>query len=174
MVKLATAHLAAVARLTTPFTSLHAEPSPAQARRSQECEYTPRDPQSHTGSKKTTGERSSRGLLLWPAVKDHPDLCRADSRKLVPLLPNVDYYFAAATVGRDKHDPLGQLLGDLLVRPGSAVGSHSDDLRKLDIKPENCAVFHERNHFDLLDDERVHRQIIEWFEPVGGELLISQ
>ena len=128
------------------------------------------------GRKSSAGIKDLRhGDLLdedWQGY--HPDLCRADSRKLVPLLPNVDYYFAAATVGRDKHDPLGQLLGDLLVRPGSAVGSHSDDLRKLDIKPENCAVFHERNHFDLLDDERVHRQIIEWFEPVGGELLISQ
>ena len=72
------------------------------------------------------------------------------------------------------HDPLGHVLGDLLVRLDSAVGSHNDDLRKLHIEPENCRVFHEKNHFDLLDDERVHGQIIEWFEPVHGELLIFQ
>ena len=55
------------------------------------------------------------------------------------------------------------VLGDLLVRLESAVGNHKDDLRNLDIHPENCRVFHEKNHFDLLDDERVHRQIVDWF-----------
>jgi pimeloyl-ACP methyl ester carboxylesterase len=93
----------------------------------------------------------------------HPDQTRPDTRKMVPLLPDVDYYFAAATLGRDREDPLGQVLGDLLVRLDSAVGSHKNDLKKLHIKPENCRVFHEKNHFDLLDDERVHSQIIDWF-----------
>ena len=92
----------------------------------------------------------------------HPDHPRPDTRTVVPLLPDVNYYFAAASLGRDRNDPLGQLLGDLLVRLDSAVGSHANDLRKLSIKPENCRVFHEKNHFDLLDDERVHRQIIDW------------
>jgi pimeloyl-ACP methyl ester carboxylesterase len=95
----------------------------------------------------------------------HPDQPGSDTRQAVPLLPNVDYYFAAASVGRDRQDPLGQLLGDLLVRLDSAVGSHQDDARRINIKPENCRVFHEKNHFDLLDDERVHRQIIDWFQP---------
>ena len=40
---------------------------------------------------------------------------------------------------------------------------HKNDLKKLHIKPENCRVFHEKNHFDLLDDERVHKQIVDWF-----------
>lgn len=93
----------------------------------------------------------------------HPDQSRPDSRTVVPLLPAVDYYFAAATLGRDRNDPLGFLLGDLLVRLDSAVGSHDDDLHKLSIKPENCQVFHEKNHFNLLVDEDVHRQIIDWF-----------
>ncbi|MEH6635671.1 MAG: hypothetical protein V7700_09130 [Halioglobus sp.] len=93
----------------------------------------------------------------------HPDQTRPDTRAPVPLLPQVEYYFAAATLGRHQHDPLGQLLGDLLVRLDSATGTHDDDLRHLDIKPENCRVFHEKNHFDLLDDARVHRQIIDWF-----------
>jgi pimeloyl-ACP methyl ester carboxylesterase len=93
----------------------------------------------------------------------HPDRHRPDTRRVVPLLPQVDYYFAAATLGRHQHDPLGHLLGDLLVRLDSATGAHEDDLRHLNIKPENCRVFHEKNHFALLDDERVHRQIIDWF-----------
>jgi hypothetical protein len=83
-------------------------------------------------------------------------------RRAVPLMPGVDYYFAAATLGANTQDPRGRVLGDLLVRMDSAVGSHRDDLRRLHIKPENCRVFHERNHFDLLDDERVQQQIIAW------------
>ena len=96
---------------------------------------------------------------------DHPEQPRPDTRRVVPLLPGVDYYFAAATLGRDENDPLGRLLGDLLVRLDSAVGEHKDDLRRLHIKPENCRIFHEKNHFDLLDDARVQRQVIQW---LGG------
>jgi pimeloyl-ACP methyl ester carboxylesterase len=94
----------------------------------------------------------------------NPDQPRPDNRRTVPFLPDVDYYFAAATLGRHDQDPLGHLLGDFLVRMDSAVGSHKDDLRHLPIKPENCQVFHEKNHFDLINDERVHQQIIAWFE----------
>ena len=93
----------------------------------------------------------------------HPDKPRPDSRTVVPLVPGVDYYFAAASMGKHAFDPLGHLLGDLLVRPDSAVGLHRSELRRLQIRPENCRVFHEKNHFDLLDDRRVHEQVIDWF-----------
>jgi pimeloyl-ACP methyl ester carboxylesterase len=92
----------------------------------------------------------------------HPDSAQG-SREVVPLVPGVDYYFAAASLGRSGSDPLGHLLGDLLVRPDSAVGIHKDELRRLHIKPGNCRVFHEKNHFDLLDDADVHQQVIDWF-----------
>lgn len=128
------------------------------------------------GRHRSAGIKDLRhGNLLDEDWQGHdPDQPRPDTRRVVPLLRGVKYYFAAATLGRDLHDPLGHVLGDLLVRLDSAVGSHNDDLRKLDIEPENCRVFHEKNHFDLLDDERVHRQIIEWFEPVHGELGTCQ
>jgi pimeloyl-ACP methyl ester carboxylesterase len=117
------------------------------------------------GRRRSAGIKDLRhGNLLdedWQG--HHPDKPRPDTRKAVPLLPQVDYYFAAATLGRDLDDPLGHFLGDLLVRLDSAVGAHSNDLKKLHIKPENCRVFHQKNHFDLLDDERVHEQIVDWF-----------
>ena len=87
-----------------------------------------------------------------------------DGRSTVPLLDGVEYFFAAATLGKHKNDPLGHILGDLLVRLDSAAGHHHDDLRKLHINPENCQVFYGRNHFDLLDDERVQQKILEWFQ----------
>lgn len=118
------------------------------------------------GRQRSVGIKDLRhGDLLDEDWQDHdPGQPRTDTRQSVPLLPNVDYYFVAATLGRHRDDPLGHVLGDLLVRLDSAVGSHKDNLRRLHIKPENCRVFHEKNHFDLLDDERVHRQIIDWFQ----------
>ncbi len=117
------------------------------------------------------GRRRSAGIkdLRYGDLLDedwqghHPDQLRPDTRRAVPLLPGVDYYFVAATLGRNANDPLGRLLGDLLVRLDSAVGSHLDRQKTLAVKAENCAVFHEKNHFDLLDDSRVHRQVIDWF-----------
>lgn len=117
------------------------------------------------------GERRSAGIkdlrhgdLLDEHWRDyHPGETGSDTRQLVPLLSHVEYYFAAATLGRHRQDPLGRVLGDLLVRLGSATGSHEDDLRHLSVKAENCRVFHEKNHFDLLDDERVQQQVLAWF-----------
>ena len=117
------------------------------------------------------GERLSAGikdlrhgnLLDEDWIGDHPDKPGPDKRQVLPLLEHVEYYFLAATLGRHADDPLGHVLGDLLVRMESATGSHEDDLRHLSIKPENCRVFHQKNHFDLLDDAQVQQQILDWF-----------
>jgi pimeloyl-ACP methyl ester carboxylesterase len=117
------------------------------------------------------GKLRSAGIkdLRYGALTDEDwqgrdaDTLRADPHKVVPLMPGVDYYFAAASVGRHEDDPLGHLLGDLLVRPGSAVGLHRKELRRLKIEADNCRVFHEKNHFDLLKDRQVLEQVIDWF-----------
>ncbi len=44
----------------------------------------------------------------------------------IPLLPNARYYFICATVTRDPAHPLGQLVGDLLVRVPSASGTRAE------------------------------------------------
>ncbi|WP_339782346.1 hypothetical protein [uncultured Marinobacter sp.] len=54
------------------------------------------------------------------------------------------------------------MLGDLLVRLDSAKGQHSDNLKKLSIRPEDCRVFEKLNHLDLLDNKVVHDQILGW------------
>lgn len=92
-----------------------------------------------------------------------PDAPLPDDRKPVPLLPDVDYYFVAGTVGSDHRDLVGELLGDLLVRLDSAVGSHRDGLKRLTISPDHCRVFFRKNHFDLLRDPQVHEQLVAWF-----------
>ncbi len=88
---------------------------------------------------------------------------RRDTRRAVPLLEDVDYYFVAASIGRDDRDLKGRLLGDFLVRLGSATGAHREGARRLPIPAENCGIFHEMNHFDLLSDPRVHERIVDWF-----------
>lgn len=117
------------------------------------------------------GRRRSAGIkdLRYGNIRDQDWLGHdserslADRRRVVPLLDGVDYYFAAASIGRHDRDPKGQLLGDLLVPTGSAVGFHADERRRLVVDPRNCQVFHEKGHLDLLSDTEVHDQIIEWF-----------
>jgi len=117
------------------------------------------------GRKRSAGIKDLRnGNLLdedWQNAKEEKP--GEDNRRLVPLLPGVDYFFAAASVGSNTNDLKGHILGDMLVRLGSATGSHADGLRSLNVKSEHCRIFLEKNHFDLLSDERVHRQVIAWF-----------
>ena len=122
------------------------------------------------GRKRSAGIKDLRhgNLLDEDWLGRDPDASGADTRRPVPLLEGVDYYFIAASVGRDAGSLPGHLLGDLLVRLGSALGDHPDDLRRVGVKPAHCRVFHEQHHFDLLDDERVHRQVVDWFSGSGS------
>ena len=51
-----------------------------------------------------------------------PTSCSRDRCHDVPFLPGARFYFVAATLSRRPGDPLGAILGDLLVRVPSAVG----------------------------------------------------
>jgi pimeloyl-ACP methyl ester carboxylesterase len=51
-----------------------------------------------------------------------PDRCRRDHRTDVPLLESANHYAFGVTVTRDPNSPVGTLVGDLLVQPGSAHG----------------------------------------------------
>ena len=64
------------------------------------------------------------------AGKD-PDEVFADARRNVPLVDGVGYYFLAATISRDPAHPLGQLLGDLMVRLPSASGEAPEPARRI-------------------------------------------
>ena len=112
------------------------------------------------------------GNLLDEDWQDaEPFSSSSDSRQLVPMLEEVDYYFVAATVSRHEHHPTGHLLGDLLVRMGSATGTHREQPRCIPIRPENCRIFTGVNHFRLLDDPRVQQQIVDCSTP-PDELVV--
>jgi pimeloyl-ACP methyl ester carboxylesterase len=94
-----------------------------------------------------------------------------DSRPPVPLAVGVEHCFAAATIGRRPSDLRGRLLGDLLVRAGSAVGTRVAGSETAPVRSERRRIFHSMNHFDLLDHPAVQRQVVEWLDsapPRGG------
>lgn len=77
----------------------------------------------------------------------------------LPPLPHVRYRLVSAALGSERN-PLGWLLGDLLVRRGSATGSTRRALRLF----PDADVLHVPNadHFALLDHPEVHRALARW------------
>jgi pimeloyl-ACP methyl ester carboxylesterase len=73
-----------------------------------------------------------------------PNEVLADARRNVPLVDGVGYYFLAATISRDRDHPLGQLLGDLLVRLPSATGEAPEPARR--VRFSSGAVFTGMSH----------------------------
>ncbi len=83
-----------------------------------------------------------------------PDEVFADARKNIPLVEGVGYYFVAATIARDPEHPLGQLLGDLLVRVPSAAGEAPESARRIHFS--GGAVFTGMNHVHIASHPMVY------------------
>jgi hypothetical protein len=78
----------------------------------------------------------------------------------VPPLPHARYRLVAATLTASQRHPVGDLVGDLLVRPRSAYGR---DRRGRDLFP-GAEVLHvgRSDHFDLLNHPEVHAAMRRW------------
>ena len=87
----------------------------------------------------------------------NPDEVVADTRRNVPLVDGVGYYFLAATISRDPEHPLGQLLGDLMVRLPSASGEAPEPARRIHFS--SGAVFPGMNHVHLANHPRVYEAL---------------
>ena len=91
-----------------------------------------------------------------------PDALLENHRQTVPLIDGVGYYALAATITRGPKHPIGQLLGDLLVRPPSAAGYTPAPRRESPLL--SGYVFGGMHHFDLANHPDVYafiRQCIE-------------
>jgi pimeloyl-ACP methyl ester carboxylesterase len=86
-----------------------------------------------------------------------PDAVFADARRNVPLVDGVGYYFVAATITRDPKHPLGQLLGDLLVRLPSASGEAPEPARRIAFSSGN--VFPGMNHMHIANHPEVYQAL---------------
>jgi pimeloyl-ACP methyl ester carboxylesterase len=91
-----------------------------------------------------------------------PDELLTDRCHDVPLLPGARFYFVAATLTRRPGDPVGAVLGDLLVRVPSASGEGRR--RKVGFAIEDGHHLGGLTHFDLLNHPAVYDQIRAWIE----------
>lgn len=94
---------------------------------------------------------------------DDPDEFLSHRRREVPFLPGATYCFVGATITRDRHHPLGHLVGDLLVTYPSASGS--DCRRTIPFELEHGAHVGGINHFDLLNHPTVYGHLRRWLDP---------
>lgn len=87
-----------------------------------------------------------------------PDQMFADSRRNLPFVDGVGYYFVAATIGRDRDHPLGRVLGDLLVRVPSASGEAPRPAHQLDF--DEGVVFAGMNHIQVVNHPDVYEALL--------------
>jgi len=91
-----------------------------------------------------------------------PDELLTDRCHDVPFLPGARFYFVAATLSQRPGDPLGAVLGDLLVRVPSASGAGRQ--RQVGFAIEDGHHVGGATHFDLLNHPAVYDQIRVWIE----------
>jgi hypothetical protein len=99
-------------------------------------------------------------ILDWRSVGVH-DLV-AGLAEDVPPLPHARYHLVCATVTRDRRHPVGDVVGDFLVRPRSAYGR---DRRGGRLFPD-ADVLHvgRTDHFGLLNHPQVRDALTRWLD----------
>ncbi len=86
----------------------------------------------------------------------------ASARVTTPLPRDVQCFAIAATTGKSKRDWRDIVLGDGLVPVASALGKHRLIKHRLAIPEQNTWIAYERNHMDLLSDDEVCEQMVQW------------
>ncbi len=99
-----------------------------------------------------------------------PDEFLRDRCREVPFLADANYYFVGATLARG---PLGNVLGDLLVRTPSASGRGNGRGRRIPFEVDNGFELTGLNHFDLMNHPAVYDQIRTWITRGPGEQALS-
>ncbi|MEA1903223.1 MAG: alpha/beta fold hydrolase [Actinomycetota bacterium] len=90
-----------------------------------------------------------------------PDTVLDDNVGEAPALDGVEQHFVAGVITDETTHPVGVLLGDLVVRAGSATGRG----RRRQIDPTDVHILGGLNHVDLLHDPAVHTQVRAWLAP---------
>lgn len=88
------------------------------------------------------------------------------NRQEAPFVDGAAYYFVASTVTRDPNDPLGGLVGDLLLRPSSASGHAADPDSRIPFPVGR--VFGGIHHMELANHPDVYAQLRKWLDPASG------
>ncbi len=83
----------------------------------------------------------------------------ANARQNIPLIDGVGYYFVATTISRDPAHPLGQLLGDLLVRLPSATGDAPEPAKRIAFS--GGSIVPGMSHLQIANHPAVHGALLE-------------
>lgn len=79
----------------------------------------------------------------------------------VPLHAGARHFVVVAALAGSPDSPMGDLVGDLLVRPKSASGDTSDH-RRLPLPAEHIHRLSGLHHLDLLNHPQVYAQMHSW------------
>ena len=93
-----------------------------------------------------------------------------DNRHDIPFLDSAAHYFVAATVTQSPIEPLGFILGDMLVRFPSASGRGVQPARRVSFRAVNKSHLGMTTHLRLLNHPAVYEQIRFWLEPAAAAL----
>jgi pimeloyl-ACP methyl ester carboxylesterase len=96
----------------------------------------------------------------WQHHDEHED--NSDHRQSAPLLSGIDHYAIASTLSKQPGERIGKLLGDGLVHPSSAIGSHQNPDLNLAFPEAHTRTFYGLAHLAMLHDPRVAEQLSEW------------
>lgn len=83
----------------------------------------------------------------------------------VPLRAGIRHHAVCATIGGESAAVVGHLLGDLLVRRGSATGRGTRTRPHLAFEPGDIHHVRGATHFDLLCHPGVYEQLRAWLTP---------
>ncbi|NNE17163.1 MAG: alpha/beta fold hydrolase [Myxococcales bacterium] len=100
------------------------------------------------------------GYITDAEEQKHPDAMLEDSKEARPLLQHVAYYFVAATISKDRDHPLGQVVGDMLVRLASAQGHDREPARRIPF--HSGRVLGGISHLRLANHPEVYEALREW------------
>ncbi len=89
----------------------------------------------------------------WRGVD--PDALLRNTVRSRPLPPGIDHHFVTGVVTSDPTHPVGNTVGDLVVRPGSGTGDQHHG-------PRNTVVIGGKNHFGLLHAPAVISRVMDW------------
>ena len=96
------------------------------------------------------------GALLDSQWSERADRAR-DQSPPVPLFPGANHYAVSATITTRRGNPIGRLVGDLLVHPASARGG-----TYISFPVDRKRHFGGLHHFDLLNHPAVYGAMREW------------
>lgn len=119
----------------------------------------------HSGSPiEKAVEMASRSLMVAPQTRPLGGFLAQRSAgirdlhsgvDLPPSFDGVEHHVVAAVMTSDADSRLGALVGDLVVRPSSAIG-------RLTLSADSHAVIGGRRHYDILDDPSIADRVLGW------------